>query len=87
VVGVHGKSGSPRIEVKTGPYSLFQKVRDSFAIEPSGWRTSTVTSSEVISRGCPSTRYVVGDPGARRSSIGVKRKAVETVWLQARFSV
>ena len=30
-------------------------------------------------------RYLVGSPGRIRYSYGVKRNAVETVWLQATF--
>jgi len=70
--------------VKIGPYSVSYRVRLRSESEPSGLRTSTVTSVRVISRGSPSTRYVVGDPGTSFSSIGVNRNAVETVWLQAR---
>ena len=43
----------------------------------------TVTVSAFIRRTSPSYRYAVGSPGTSFSSNGVKRRAVETVWLHA----
>jgi hypothetical protein len=62
-------------------------VRFSWPIDPSARLTSTTSSSRSISFGWPSTRYVVGEPGASVSSNGVKRNAVDTVWLHAKFCV
>jgi hypothetical protein len=81
--GVHGNSGSPSSEVNTGPYSVSHSTRFCSVTEPSAFLTSTLTSVGVICRGSPSTRYVVGEPGTSVSSNGVKRNAVETVWLHA----
>ena len=68
----------------TGPNCVCQKVWETLAIEPSGCRTSTCTVSGCMASTCPSYRYEVGLPGAIVSSRRMKRRAVETVWLQAR---
>src|SRR3954454_5431606 len=84
---VHGNSGSPRIDVKTGPMIVEYSRRVCLTSVPLAWRTWTVTLSVVISRGEPSYMYVVGEPGTSWSSNGVKRNAVDTVWLHAMLSV
>jgi len=52
--GVHGNSGSPRIDVRIGPCSVEYSLRVCGLRLPSACLTCTVTSSTVISFGCPS---------------------------------
>src|SRR3954452_16906045 len=86
LTGVHG-SGTPTSELKIGPKRLDHSVRLCGFSEPSDWHTCTATVRLVICSGWPSYRYVVGEPGTSVSWYGVKRNAVETVWLQAMLRV